>query len=214
MLPIDEAEKQFQFIGQTQNFESEVLLDYYKTLIQDIKHNPVQSFPQPYPQTYQQPFFTKPTTQSGNLIKIIEGFHIKPEKRQPGGSDNKQPLPKHVIELYANKLPFNIHPGSLFCRAEVYGYDRERKNKIRLGEVGEKQFEENNDGFQKRWLAVFDNMIIKFSSHFNGQWLSLRFSLVDSNKNAIYYVDSKDFQTITQRGKESIICLKCNLLIF
>lgn len=158
----------------------------------------------PVQHPFQQPTFTpfiKPTIQSSNLIKIVEGFNKTQTKKQPGGRDNRHPIPKQVIELNVNGLPPYLDPASLSCCAAVYGYDRVRKS-VKLGELAEKKFEEM--GNDKRWVAVFDNLIIKFSSHLNGQKLSLRFTLLDPNKKTICYIDSGEFATITKRGKESI----------
>lgn len=130
-------------------------------------------------------------------IRLIEGFNSSLRgKKQPGGKDNsKHYLPIQKVEYFPIK---GLEPNSMICKASVCGYDKVKRDKIILGELGEKKFIEEN----KRFIATFDNLIIKFSSHLNGQKLSLRFSLLDSNRNCISFVDSFEFETITKRGKE------------
>jgi len=141
--------------------------------------------------------FTNIQQKKVEYLRLVEGFNSSLRgRKQPGGKDNsKEYLPIQKVELYPIK---GVEPLTMICKASVCGYDKVKRDKIILGELGEKKFQEES----KRYFATFDNLIVKFSSHLNGQKLSLRFSLLDSQKNLVSFVDSFEFETITKRGKE------------
>lgn len=135
-----------------------------------------------------------------NKIELIEGFNQPVVMKVPGGKGNtKDCIPRQVVELKLDQFP-NVDPTSLSCTCEVLGFDRKSNSMVPLGQVMKKSFIQTTD---KRFLAVFDHCVVKYSSHLNGQKLALRFSLISkSNGQHICFVDSKHFQTITQRGRE------------
>lgn len=142
-----------------------------------------------------------------SYIKIVEGFKDPVTKKQPGGRDNtRHRLPRQVIELNRGAVPQSADISTLSVRAQVLGTDRVTKGKVVLGELGEKRFATCAGGTaaldSMRWLAIFDDIIIKFSSHLHGQKLALRFTLHDASRHPISSVDSEEFETITKRGKE------------
>eukprot|EP00817_Percolomonadidae_sp_ATCC50343_P004943 CAMPEP_0117428598 /NCGR_PEP_ID=MMETSP0758-20121206/8268_1 /TAXON_ID=63605 /ORGANISM="Percolomonas cosmopolitus, Strain AE-1 (ATCC 50343)" /LENGTH=197 /DNA_ID=CAMNT_0005215039 /DNA_START=525 /DNA_END=1119 /DNA_ORIENTATION=- len=115
-----------------------------------------------------------------NKIELIEGFNTSVIQKVPGGKGNtKDCIPRQVVELKLDQFP-NVNPTSLSCTCEVLGFDRKSNSMIALGQVMTKSFIQTTD---KRWLAVFDHCVVKYSSHLNGQKLALRFSLVDKNTN-------------------------------
>jgi hypothetical protein len=54
---------------------------------------------------------------------------------------------------------------------------------------------------ENEYKVSFTQLLVKYSSHLNGQKLSIRFTLLDSNGKPISFIDSYEFETITKRGK-------------
>jgi ankyrin repeat protein len=150
------------------------------------------------------PNFTASASPNG-LIRLIEGFNKPLKDKQIGGKDNtKHCIPTQIIELCTNKLPPNSDPAVLSVRASVLGFDRVSRTKVILGHISDKAFEEKGAGSNARWLSVFDDILVQFSSHNNGQKLALRFQLLDADKKPVCHVDTYEFETITKRGLEKI----------
>jgi ankyrin repeat protein len=150
-------------------------------------------------------FSGSPTVPPVNLIKLVEGFNKPLKDKQIGGKDNiRHTIPTQVIELAVNRLPPNSDPSVLSVRACVLGYDRVSRSRVILGQISEKGFEEKGKAPNSRWLCTFDDLVIQFSSHNNGQKLALRFQLLDADKRIVCHVDSYEFETITKRGLEKI----------
>lgn len=146
-------------------------------------------------------FSGSPSAPPTNLIKLVEGFNKPLKDKQIGGKDNtKHTIPTQTVELAASKLPPNSDPSVLCVRASVLGYDRSARTKIILGHISDKPFEER----ASKWISVFDDIVVQFSSHNNGQKLALRFQLLDADKKPVCHVDSYEFETITKRGLEKI----------
>lgn len=141
--------------------------------------------------------FTKNTNV---YIRLVEGFINPPKERQPGGRDNmKHPLPVHTIKLLTDLLPSNVDIYDLTVIASVMGFDKDKSNKLLLGNaIDERKFIHQDN----EYLAKFDNLIVKFSSHLHGAKLFIRFTLQDAQKQDICYVDAQPFSTITKRGIE------------
>mmetsp|Transcript_5369 Transcript_5369/g.20045 ORF Transcript_5369/g.20045 Transcript_5369/m.20045 type:complete len:442 (-) Transcript_5369:42-1367(-) len=135
-----------------------------------------------------------------NYIKLVQGFNEPVKQKVPGGKGNtKDCIPRQVVEYNADDMK-GLDPSKLSVKCEILGFDRKKNGMIPLDQVTEQPFVQTSDN---RWLAIFDNCIVKFSSHLHGQKLALRFTLMDrSTGDSISFVDSKTFQTITQRGKE------------
>ncbi|KAL0485340.1 ankyrin repeat-containing protein with IPT/TIG domain, partial [Acrasis kona] len=152
-------------------------------------------------------FERQPYSPPANLIRLVEGFNTPVKEKQLGGKDNsKHALPRQVVELAYSKLPPNSDPEALTVRASVLGYDRMARTRAILGMLSEKRFIEMCDPSQQhsRWLASFDDLVVQYSSHNNGQKLSVRFQLLDANMKPVCFVDSHEFETITKRGLEKI----------
>eukprot|EP01027_Heterolobosea_sp_BB2_P000298 GEZU01000435.1.p1 GENE.GEZU01000435.1~~GEZU01000435.1.p1 ORF type:complete len:524 (-),score=216.05 GEZU01000435.1:1343-2893(-) len=141
------------------------------------------------------------------ILTITEGFATAPLQKQPGGKDNMKKIQKHVIELNVNSLPSGHDPANLKVKASVLGYDRLSRSKMVLDECYAVNLKEVSSvgGMTKRWIAEFDKIVVKRTSHNNGGKLFLRFTLVDTTNDIetkIAHVDSAEFETITKRGLE------------
>lgn len=147
-----------------------------------------------------------PTTPSGStMIRLREGFNNLVADEQPGGKTNvKDALPRQVVELC---IP-NVNADAiarLVVKVHVLGYDKSSSSyKVVEDFIGENGFIEMGSGAQKKYVAIFTNLICKHSSHLNGQRLALRFMLYDKHQpNPLSFVDSMDFKTLTKRGTQS-----------
>jgi len=141
----------------------------------------------------------------GNLIRLVEGFNKPVKEKQLGGRDNtKHPLPRQVVELSAKQLPPGSNPAVISVRAVVMGTDRVTRKSNKLAVLHEKPFVKIGSPPTERWVATFDDIIIQFASHNNGQKLSLRFELLDAEKKTVCSIDSHGFETITKRGIEKL----------
>jgi hypothetical protein len=221
---MQEQQRQQQIIYQNMRFTQgsvnsfqmpqQMTQQQYQQQQQFFTAQPQVSFQQVAPQQHVQQsqgiqqghvFERSPLSPPSNLIRLVEGFNTIVKDKQLGGKDNsKHPLPRQVIELTYSKLPPNSDPEALTVRASVLGYDRLSRTRSILGNLSEKRFVEAGSGPMKRWLAIFDDIVIQFSSHNNGQKLAIRFQLLDANMKPVCYVDSHEFETITKRGLEKI----------
>jgi hypothetical protein len=176
----------------TNNFKNDDVYSFYSSLTQNSnKIQPNLGF---WNTQFNQIQFSQ------NYLRILEGFNNQNIKKQPGGKDNiKDVIDKQIIELNDKSLK-NIQINTLTCQASVVGYDKMKREKVILSLLSEKTFQQTND---KRWICIFDNLIVKFSSHLNGQKLLIRFTLFDSKKNILCFLDSYEFETITKRGRDS-----------
>eukprot|EP01080_Neovahlkampfia_damariscottae_P001945 gene1945-1453_t len=175
-----DAQTQFHFLNQRQGISNEETFQMWNNFQPQIR--------------------TEIQQRTVNYIKIIEGFNQPLRgKKQPGGKDNlKHFLPRQTIELSVDLLPKTLDPKNLSCRASVCGFDRVKRDRLILSDLDEQKFTEENN-----YKINFDELLVKYSSHLNGQKLSLRFSLVDSQtKKLLSFIDSYEFETITKRGKE------------
>ncbi|KAG2393385.1 hypothetical protein C9374_006916 [Naegleria lovaniensis] len=149
--------------------------------------------------------FTFTSSQVPDLIKLVEGFNKPVKEKQIGGRDNtRHPLPNQVVELDVSKLPPGSNPSVISVRPVVMGVDRITRKTNRLAVLNEKPFVRVSTQPMERWIVVFDDIIIQFASHNNGQKLSLKFELLDAEKKVVCSIDSYGFETITKRGLEKI----------
>jgi hypothetical protein len=135
---------------------------------------------------------------NSNLIQLVAGL-TSSHGKVIGGRGNKESLPKQIIKLGDN-LPPVYTPSKLVINAFLYGHKKgeTKPTKIESLEV-EKSLNESNGS----WTATFEKIVLKHSSHHNGQKLFIRFYLFDSeSKKTLYKVDSSTFETITKRGIE------------
>jgi hypothetical protein len=89
-----------------------------------------------------------------------------------------------------------LDPEKLSCKASVCGFDRVKRDRLILSELDQMKFSKENE-----YKVSFTQLLVKYSSHLNGQKLSIRFTLLDSNGKPISFIDSYEFETITKRGK-------------
>lgn len=138
---------------------------------------------------------------SGVLMSVVKGFNVDdgvPEEH--GGKDNKKTLTTHVVRVRVADLT-NAHPlpsGYKFMiRAVLLGYKRYEKEEISSLETHEITVKNQSEDF------TFDNMVVKHTSHSNGQKLFLRFKLVmcnDKDEKVLEQLDTTYFKTVTKRA--------------
>eukprot|EP00818_Percolomonas_sp_WS_P000816 CAMPEP_0117445928 /NCGR_PEP_ID=MMETSP0759-20121206/6061_1 /TAXON_ID=63605 /ORGANISM="Percolomonas cosmopolitus, Strain WS" /LENGTH=910 /DNA_ID=CAMNT_0005238145 /DNA_START=91 /DNA_END=2823 /DNA_ORIENTATION=+ len=133
-------------------------------------------------------------------IRLVQGFVNAPKERQPGGKDNvRYPLPLQSVKLLTELIPRGVDIYDLSVTAHVLGFEKNKKDKVVLGSsIDERKFVQEGDVY----LAKFDNLIIKYSSHLHGSKLAVRFTLLDAQRQEVCFVDSQAFATITKRGVE------------
>jgi len=133
------------------------------------------------------------------LLTIIEGFNQPVEEKQIGGKDNvKHALPKQVIELHAHNLPEDSNPLVLSIKPVLMGGQEHGGRSRRV-----KEFEAEpvfQDKKTKKWIAVFDHLVVNVASHHHGQKLSVKFELLDADGKVVCSINSYPFETITRRG--------------
>ena len=132
------------------------------------------------------------------LIRLVKGFHTPVVEKQLGGKDNvRHTLPEQVVELQCDMLPPEANPQALSVRVSVMSFSKSAKTHVKLAELHEKPFVYNHPD---RWISIFDDIVVQFSSHNNGQMLFLQFELLDANKTVVCHIMSHGFETITKRG--------------
>ncbi|EFC49553.1 ankyrin repeat domain-containing protein [Naegleria gruberi] len=147
--------------------------------------------------------FTFQGIQIPDLIKLVEGFNKPVTEKQIGGRDNtRHPLPRQVIELDVTKLPQDSNPAVISVRPSVMGIDKSTRKNTALAVLGEKPFVKASSHPVERWVAIFDDIVIQFASHNNGQKLRIKFELLDAEKRVVCSIESYGFETITKRGIE------------
>lgn len=147
---------------------------------------------------------TSPATSSSHhygdvqCLTILEGLNKTPTERYPGGRTNtKNAMPKQVVMVEKEKLPQGVRDEDLLVQAEVLGFSRAVQDMVPIGilEPLKNLQKDEND----QLVAIYQNSILRFSSHSHGQKLALRWTLF-CNKHRICSLDSYPFQTITERG--------------
>ncbi|KAL9656985.1 hypothetical protein ABK040_007073 [Willaertia magna] len=135
------------------------------------------------------------------LLKIEEGFDGVPPNPQPGGKQNKKPLPRHIISVRVSELMnytlFSVKSSLLGFKTKQKEVLKDLTDPITLGKG-----KPNLRGDSKRIDIHFDNIIVDEASHMNGRKFFLRFTLLAPDKTPIHYVDSSYFETITDRGNQ------------
>jgi len=142
---------------------------------------------------------------AGTFMAVIQGFNLDdgvPE--ECGGKDNRKTLTTHVVRvkvaslLEKHPLPANKH---YMVNCVLLGYKRYEKEEIAPLESKEiivKDRAPESEDF------TFDNIVVKHTSHSNGQKLFLRFKLclVDDRgeEKVIEELDTTYFKTVTKRA--------------
>lgn len=136
-------------------------------------------------------------TTTGFTMEIFRGFKEPPKEKQPGGKENKRPLPTQSI-LVRPHHPTNIIP-MLRVRVVLMGYDRSLERQ-RLKTYGESALFPLHDG---NYIANFDHLVLTHSSHNCGKRLFLLFELYNLLQKGVVlaHVESAEFQTISRRGE-------------
>ncbi|KAG2389344.1 hypothetical protein C9374_013904 [Naegleria lovaniensis] len=139
---------------------------------------------------------------SGVLMSVVRGFNVDdgvPEEH--GGKDNKKTLTTHVVRVRVADL-MNAHPlpsgYKYMINAVLLGYKRYEKEEISSLESQEIALKS-----QSEEDFTFDNMVVKHTSHSNGQKLFLRFKLVmcnDRDEKVLEQLDTTYFKTVTKRA--------------
>ncbi|KAL0484246.1 tgrB1 [Acrasis kona] len=158
-------------------------------------------------------FIPSVSTLLDSPLDIDEGFKQTPKLKVTGGKDNKDPLPVQTIAVNVNyfidclKLTAEQF-SALIVRASLAGYKKPSPGKdiVVLGILEEQKMPSVLNYSNKQRFVVrvsFRNLIVKHSSHNNGQKLLLRFSVIDPKEgNELKSIDSAEFETITRRGIE------------
>ncbi|KAF0985229.1 hypothetical protein FDP41_000268 [Naegleria fowleri] len=132
---------------------------------------------------------------------IEEGFDLPPPNPQPGGKQNKKPLPRHIISIRTSGIPrYQFYS----MKVSLLGYKTKQKEVLKdiVEPVLLSKSKVNLRGDSKRVDLHFDNIIIDEASHMNGRKFFLRFTLLSPDKLPVSYVDSSYFETITDRGNQ------------
>ena len=146
-----------------------------------------------------------------NPLFLVEGFLSEPKEKQLGGKLNKVPLIRHTILVDAEKLftkgcekNYGRYLKDRTMKGIICGYNRLTKEIIEIETIQTVQIfknEKNNlylSNNKEEWFCIFDQLIIKESSHNYGQKLFLRFTFEFNNK--LYSIDSSNFETISKRA--------------
>ncbi|EFC46743.1 IPT domain-containing protein [Naegleria gruberi] len=141
---------------------------------------------------------------TGTLLSVIRGFSIDdgvPE--EPGGRDNKKPLTSHTVQVRIADLVAEhpLGPNQTYViKCVLLGYKRYEKEEL---STLESIPIENIDNPAEYEEFVFNNLIVKQTSHSNGQKLFLRFKLEinsDSGEQVLEALDTTHFKTVTKRA--------------
>jgi hypothetical protein len=146
--------------------------------------------------------FNTPQVLSSFFNHSSSGFLSTPKEKQLGGKTNKTPLPRHTVMIDKSKLENKtINPVHLMMSAYVCGYDRITREKMEIENVENvKMIKREVSRSEVEYFAIFDNLIIKESSHNYGQQLFLRFKLEWNSQ--VFQIESCPFETISKRGVE------------
>ena len=138
---------------------------------------------------------------TNGLLMIEEGFDLPPPNPQPGGKQNKKPLPRHIISVrVAGIQRYQFYS----IKVSLLGYKTKQKEVLKdiVDPVLLSKGKPNLRGDTRRIDLHFDNIAIDEASHMNGRKFFLRFTLLSPEKLPIHCVDSSYFETITDRGNQ------------
>ncbi|KAG2374243.1 hypothetical protein C9374_011080 [Naegleria lovaniensis] len=141
------------------------------------------------------------TIDTDGLLMIEEGFDLPPPNPQPGGKQNKKPLPRHIISIRISGIPrYQFYS----MKVSLLGYKTKQKEVLKdiVEPVLLSKSKVNLRGDSKRVDMHFDNIIIDEASHMNGRKFFVRFTLLSPDKLPVAHVDSSYFETITDRGNQ------------
>ncbi|KAL9651174.1 hypothetical protein ABK040_008246 [Willaertia magna] len=144
------------------------------------------------------------TYPKGKFMEVIKGWTNDDSPEEFGGKDNRKHLTAHCIQVQVSDL------------IEKYTDTKGKKFMIKCILLGYKRFEkEELDTLSEKEVilranaeieeVVFDDLVVKHTSHSNGQKLFLRFKLfiLDTNTKQEQLIDEMDttsFKTVTKRA--------------
>lgn len=132
--------------------------------------------------------------QHGLHMELAKGFIVSPINKQPGGNDNNDTLPVHVIRVRTAEL--NLY-SYMILHCDLMSSDGGCIARLASQTVA----------CPGDYVDVkFPSLLLKYSSHNWGKRLMLRFSLTNPAYPEICqdFVESAPFETITKRRVQTL----------